>query len=319
VRLTMKSHLIACLIGACLVAQAGEIDSPVPIPSPKGALTEGSNVRSIELHIDNQDAAIQYKLINKQSKNIDGCLTIYGPLFTWAGDDTTYSDKHFPELTVDLGSKPIKPTLHVVAFHDGIDVSHRLSALNIDPLRVALKSEARIPAKQINRTALTAALKDRLFTADGPMLIPNWYVQVSHTWPLSLEPDTSKSISIKYKLRPGFEPLRLSDQRLVALAAAHCATPEQLRTALQRDGQPLSEFVVAQTYQVPIGMGNATLPEEMGVEFIQSKHWAGLNSRASFACNGDGSGGVVIGTPSFKTKLKGLTDGAISILAILPQ
>lgn len=300
-------------------AHGSETEVPVPIPSPKGVLSDGSRVQGIHVTATDQTANIRYTLLNDQRKQIDGVLTFYSPLFGWSGEDTTYSDRHFPELTVRSGAKSIHPTTRVNAFHDGIDVTRRLSTLKIDPLRVSLRGDALIPMAQLNRKAVDAAIRDRLLTADDGLLTPNWYVQVSHAFHVQFERPDEKYIDIQYKLRPGFEPLPWSDKRLEALASEHCTTIEQLKAATQETGKPLSDFVVAQTYQIPLGLGNAPLPEQVSVDFLQNSLWSGLSPKASFTCHGDDKEHSIMGSPSFKATISNLRDRMISILVILPQ
>lgn len=300
-------------------AQGGEINAPTPIPSPKGVLSNDCRIQDAHVTVNNQTAIIRYTLVNDHQKPIDGVLTFYSPLFGWAGSDAIYSDKSFPELIVHTGTQSFRPTKHVAAFHDGIDVTRRLSSLGIDPLRVNLREDALLPVVQINRRAIASAIKDRLVTENDGLLTPNWYVQVSQAFHVKIAPTDEKQITIQYKLRPGFEPLQWSDKRLEALAAEHCTTIDQMKAASQDSGESLSDFVVAQTYKIPIGFGNAPLPQSVILDFIQTMPWSGLSPKASFICGGDGGERSVRGTPSFRAETSRMSDNIISALVILPQ
>lgn len=318
----MRFRLTRVLIAATAVALlastalASESSPGLGMPAPVGDVPDALSIDMVTAHVRDLDVAIQYTLKNLDKKPASTALTVYGPLFSWEGIDSSYPDKAFLELQVFVDQKPIKVSQHVAAFYQGEMVNAELARLRIDPLWMARKPDVPLDTASAPHSRLQAAAQIGLVKDLGQGMFPNWYALASHTWHTNVPAQSRRSLTLSYQLRPAYEPYPLNDAKLSSLLHEHCASTEQVQEQIKALGRSSPESVVALKYSIPIGLGNARMPQSVAVEFHQDKTWAGLGPILSFACKAAGE--TAIGHPGFSDALS-LGSGSISILVLLPQ
>jgi hypothetical protein len=302
-------------------AGAWEVESAVPLPSPVGELPGAVRMTEAALDVNGDEVTIRYALVSESGEREASTLAIYGSLFTWEGVGATYSDKQFPELIIRSGKLPVHVKTTVTAFHHGVDVSKRIRSAGLNPLLVAGRDDAFILANdKLRKGAYARLIKDRLLRPADGVLIPNWFAQVSYSWVQSFEPEKTTEVSVQYRLRPGFKPLKLGDKELGVLLASHCASLDQLEQALMQDkSKVLPEYVLAQEFEIPIGVGSAAMTDAVQLSFMPSKLWAGLKPAASFVCKDGYESIAAEGLPFLPKQTIRLIDKRVSVLLILPQ
>ena len=316
----LRLYLVAlCLGGLLCSATASESSVGVTVPALTGDVPTDWQVNGLSVRVANQEVELRYALTGRAVRRHEFALALYGTIFNWQGVDDPYPDRAFTELRLSLNGQLVPSELRALAFHRGRDVNRELDALRVAPLWGALHPDEPLPdptdAKL--RALHEAAIKSGLYKDFGQGAFPNWSAMAIRAWRMALPPTKAAQVAINYRVRPAYDAYGIDDRLLASMLLAHCSSRDNMLDRLKAAGRDHVQSVVAVTYSIPVGLGDAMLPSSLHVNATWDQPWAGLRPAMAAVCASRERG--VQGMPNVEGDIRTPEQGTLSMLVLFPQ
>jgi hypothetical protein len=281
----MNCCLFAYAILHCAMVAAWEIEPGVPLPPLSGYLPDTVELTQVKVNFDPNLVRIEYRLRNQANHPSNFALASYLPPFGWQGAAADYPDMHFPELNLSQDKHHLPASVQTIAWADGMNVSGMLARYKIDPLLVAQADAA------FDRSRLGAGILagPHLYHAEGDVLVPDWQVQVTRHWKLTLAAHTDADLEVSYRPRPSKQSLSPVGKEFKSLVYAHCGEPDAILTTLKQQLGGLPEYVHTRTYRIPVAMANIGSLDYDVTAHVATAPDDGITPAAILICPGDGT------------------------------
>ena len=276
----------ACVWTALLTQQvdASELEYPESISPPTAQLPDTAQMTAVHVELVDQTLSWKWTLKSKAQHPLSVGFTLYSPMFSWAGQDSSYPDRSAENLRVEQDAKPVSVQRHVHAYFNGQNIGAALKRSRIDPMQVARAEDAVwTDAPKLTQTFRGLIKAGALLQIDG-QLIPNWQVLVADHWRAQLLPGQVTTLSASYRTHPSYEPMALDSPEAKQMLHEHCSNLTEIRLALAANNLRIDGDVVMQRFVIdPTGLSTQPWqPIHISARF--DKAWAGLPAMMSVIC-----------------------------------
>ena len=249
-----------------LVAQANDSESAVPLTI--GGMARNPLLAHLSISLDGDQVDFAGDLDNTSAAPQSYGFFAYTPLFERLGEAETYDDKSFGDLTVSLGTQPVKVIADRRAFFLGKDITASLKSVGLDPL-----PDADDDPKLIARLSPQFG-----FPLKGGQ---DWQGFVSYSWTATVPPMTKRTLDVRYKALPQFSLEDIASARFSSLVRRHCGNSERVGHQIEQVA-PGATSVVMQRYVIPVSYIDRTA---FHLSVTQpAKDWLGARPILVLAC-----------------------------------
>lgn len=314
-----RSLILACAWTAWLTRQAyaAELEYPESIAPPTVQLPEAAQITAVHVELVDQTLSWKWTLKSNAQHPISAGFTLYSPMFSWAGQDSSYPDRSAENLRVEQDAKPVSVQRHVHAYLNGQNIGNALMRSRINPMQIARGEDAVWTDEPKHRQPVRALIKAGAILRLEGQLIPNWQVLVADHWRAQLLPGQATTLSASYRTHPSYEPMALASPEAKQMLHEHCSTLTEVRQALAANNLSIDGDVVMQRFVIdPTGV--STQPwQPIQLSARLDKAWAGLPAIVSVMCTAAAK--PAFGFPSLMDVTVPPSHRPVSVLVLRPQ
>lgn len=317
---TLRHALMHTCMWIALLNQqvdASELEYPESIAPPAVQLPEAAQMTAVHVELVDQTLLWRWALKSKAQHPISVGFTLYSPMFSWAGQDSSYPDRSAENLRVEQDAKPVSVQRHVHAYLNGQNIGAALKRLRIDPMQIVQGEDAVWTDTPKLRQTFRGLIKAGAMLQIDGQLIPNWQVLVADHWRAQLLPGQVTTLSASYRTHPSYEPMALDSPEAKQMLHEHCSTLSEVRQVLATNKLSIDGDVVMQRFVIdPTGLSTQPWqPIQLSAQL--DKAWAGLPAMMSVTCTEAAK--PAYGFPSLTDVTVPPSHRPVSVLVLRPQ